>query len=75
VLPSPPRKWQILVPNNVGERANLHRLLETGAYSDLVIACKDKVWKVHKAIVLLSSKPLDDKFNVSNIRFWLFSKY
>jgi hypothetical protein len=42
----------------------LNRLLDTGAYSDLVIGCKDREWKVHKAIVLLSSKTLDDKFKV-----------
>ncbi|KUJ17752.1 uncharacterized protein LY89DRAFT_718381 [Mollisia scopiformis] len=33
-------------------------LLETGKWSDLEIKCKDRHWRVHKAIICLQSKPL-----------------
>jgi hypothetical protein len=33
----------------------LQRLLETGEFSDFVITCGDKTWKVHKAIVCSQS--------------------
>ncbi|CZT12787.1 uncharacterized protein RAG0_16492 [Rhynchosporium agropyri] len=41
-------------------------MFSTGKYSDLLIKCKGKEWKVHRAIVCLQSKPLtaaiDGKF-------------
>ena len=36
----------------------IHRLYTTGKYTDLVVKCQGKEFKVHRAIVCSQSKPL-----------------
>lgn len=42
---------------------NKNSMLSTGQYSDLVLTCKGKEFKVHRNIVLLQSKPLAAAIN------------
>jgi len=48
-------------------------MLESGRYSDLTIKCGGKVFKVHRNVVCLQSRPLaahvDSKFIVSAFTF------